>query len=114
MKSEDRQFAETFHPGVFIEDELEARGWSQIDLADVLGRPPRLVSEIISGKRAITPETAIGLSKALGISAQAWMNLETAYRLARTQEKENDVALKAQLYEKFPVREMIRRGWVDA
>jgi HTH-type transcriptional regulator/antitoxin HigA len=114
MQLDNRQFAEAFHPGVFLEEELEERGWSQIDLAEVLGRPPRLISEIISGKRSITPETAIGLSKALGISAQAWMNLEAAYQLAQAEHKESDITLKAKLYEKFPVREMVKRGWVEA
>lgn len=110
----ERQFAETFHPGVFLEDELAELGWSQTDLAEVLGRPPKLVSEIILGKRAITPETAIGLSSALGISAQTWLNLESAYQLSRTQREQVDVELKAKLYAKFPVREMLKRGWIQA
>ena len=55
--------AEVFLPGEFIRDELEARGWTQTDLAEVLGRPFRLVNEILQGKRAITPETARGLGE---------------------------------------------------
>jgi len=110
----ERQFAETFHPGVFLEDELVELGWSQTDLAEVLGRPAKLVSEIILGKRAITPETAIGLSRALGISAQTWLNLESAYQLSKTEQEQSDVELKAKLYAKFPVREMIKRGWIQA
>jgi len=52
--------AEVFAPGEFIREELEVRGWSQNDLAAILGRPPRVVSEVVTGKRAITPETAKG------------------------------------------------------
>jgi HTH-type transcriptional regulator / antitoxin HigA len=106
-----RKPAETFHPGVFLEEELEARGWSQIDLAEILGRPPRLISEIISGKRSISPETALGLADAFGTSAELWMNLETSFQLAQAEQKE-DVPLKAKLYSKFPVREMIKRHWI--
>ena len=73
--------AEVFPPGDFVREELEARGWTQDDLAEILGRPQRLVSEVITGKRAITAETAKGLGEAFGTSAQFWMNLEAAHRL---------------------------------
>ena len=53
--------AQVFPPGDRLKEELDARGWTQADLADILGRPARLVSEIITAKRAITPETAHGL-----------------------------------------------------
>jgi HTH-type transcriptional regulator / antitoxin HigA len=76
--------AEVFPPGEAIKEELEARGRSQVELADIMGRPPRLVSEIISGKRAITPETAKGLGAAFGTGATFWMNLEGGYQLSKT------------------------------
>ena len=65
------------------QEELEARNWSQVDLAEIMGRPQRLISEIIQGKRAITAETAQQLSKALGTSAEFWLNLENMYRLSK-------------------------------
>ena len=73
--------AEVFPPGELLAEELEARGWTQTDLADILGRPHRLVNEIIAGKRRITPETAMGLAAALGTTAALWLNLESAYQL---------------------------------
>ena len=106
--------AESFHPGEFLREEIEARNWSQIELAEILGKSERLVSEIISGKRTITPSTAIGLAAAFGTSAQYWMNLETSYQLSKTSEQDNDVARRANLYEKFPVKTMIKRGWITA
>jgi HTH-type transcriptional regulator/antitoxin HigA len=109
-----RVHAEVFPPGEFLREELEAREWSQQALADILDRPPRLVSELISGKRAITPETARGLSEAFGTSAEYWMNLESQYQLSKVKTANDHVSRKARLYSKFPVREMLRRGWVRA
>jgi HTH-type transcriptional regulator/antitoxin HigA len=106
--------AEVFQPGEFLREELEARDWTQQELADILARPPRLISEIISGKRAITPETATGLSEAFSTSATYWMNLESQYQLSKVKVVNDHVVRKARLYGKFPVREILRRGWVRA
>ncbi|PWF42883.1 HigA family addiction module antitoxin [Massilia glaciei] len=104
--------AEVFPPGDFLREELEAREWSQQELADILDRPPRLISELIAGKRAVTPETARGLGEAFGMSAEYWLNLESQYQLSKVKPSNNSVARKSRLYSKFPVREMLRRGWV--
>ena len=104
--------AETFPPGEFIKDELEARGWSQVERAEILGRPPRLVSELVSGKRSVTPETAKGLAEAFGTSPALWMNLESQWQLSRMEPSDNSVARRSRLYGMFPVKEMIRRGWI--
>lgn len=85
---------EAFAPGEYIAEELEARGWSQLDLAEILGRPPQAVNEIIKGKRAVTPDTARGLASAFGTSPQLWMNLQSAYDLARTQQSDGDVVAR--------------------
>ena len=106
--------AEVFPPGEYLAEELEARGWSQTELAEILGRPPRLVNEIIAGKRAITPETAKGLSAAFGTSPEFWMNLETAYQLSKARIEEREVRERANLYTRFPVKEMLKRGWIEA
>lgn len=100
-------------PGDILKEELAAREWSQQELADILGRPPRLISELIGGKRAITPETAIGLGAAFGSSPEYWMALETSYQLSKLRRSPEDIKRKASLYDKFPVREMVRKGWVD-
>lgn len=106
--------AEVFPPGEFLREELEAREWSQQELADILDRPPRLISELIAGKRAVTPETAKGLAEAFGTSAEYWMNLESQYQLSKIKTENSSIARKAKLYGKFPVREILRRGWVQA
>jgi HTH-type transcriptional regulator/antitoxin HigA len=99
-------------PGHHLKQELEERGWSQVELAEILARPPRLISEILGGKRAITPETAKGLGAALGTSAGMWMKLEADYQLSKTRIETAVVSRRAKLYAKFPVKELLRRGWV--
>src|SRR5271170_7183768 len=106
---EERTPAEVFPPGDVIKEELEERGWSQVELADIMGRPPRVVSEILSSKRAITPETAKGLAAAFGTTAAFWLNLEAIYQLSKTAHDDAGVQKRALLYAKAPVKEMIKR-----
>lgn len=107
-------FAETFPPGEFLRDELEARGWTQTELAEIMGRPVRLINEIIAGKKAITPETAVQLGDSLGTGPELWMNLESQHQLSKVTNQDNQIARRARLYERFPVREMVKRGWIQA
>ena len=67
-------------PGETLKEELEARGLSQKDLALIMGCPEQAISEIINARKQITPETAIELEQALGISAQFWVNLEANHQ----------------------------------
>ena len=106
--------AEVFAPGEFLREELEARNWTQTELAEIMGRPVRLINEIIAGKKAITPETAIQLGESLGTGPEVWMNLESQYQLSRVRPADDLIARKAALYSRFPVREMIKRGWIVA
>ncbi|KAF0844263.1 HTH-type transcriptional regulator/antitoxin HigA [Methylovorus glucosotrophus] len=106
--------AEVFPPGEFLKDELDARGWTQVEFAEIIERDTRIISEIITGKRSITPETAIALGEALGTGPEFWLNLESQYQLSKVRPKENFISRKAKLHDRFPVREMVKRGWVDA
>lgn len=109
-----RRPAEVFPPGDFLREELEERGWSQSDLAEILGRPPAAVNEVIKGRRRITPDTATALAAALGTSPAFWMNLEAAFQLWQVRSKDTgSVTRRAVLYDRAPVREMVRRGWIE-
>lgn len=107
------QYAEIFPPGEFLKDELDARNWTQTEFAEIIGRPLRLVNDIITGKKSITPETAIQLGEGLGTSPELWMNLESQFRLSKVHPIDGSIKRKASLYERFPVREMTKRGWID-
>lgn len=108
----DRVPAEVFSPGEYLKDELDARGWTQLEFAEIIGRSPRLVNEIIAGKRGITPSTAKEIAAALGTTALFWLNLESTYQLRNGEPAPARIAQEARLRERFPVREMIRRGWI--
>ena len=69
------------HPGEALAEEIEARQLTQKRLVELLGRPPQLVNEIVRGKKAITPDTAVGLERVCGISAKTWMNMQVDYEL---------------------------------
>ena len=69
------------HPGELLKDELEARAMKQIELAKELGIAKNVMSEIIGGKRNITPELAVRLEDALGIKAEFWMKYQVAYEI---------------------------------
>ncbi len=101
-------------PGRILKQELEARGWSQKDLAAILGRPEQMVSEIINGSKQITPDTSLELAQALGSSAEFWLNLESNYRLQMAQRKgvDDGIAKRSQLYAALPLRAMARRRWL--
>ena len=104
--------ARLVHPGWIIKRELEERGWTQKDLAEIMGRPESKISSIVRGTKRITPETAIALGEVFGTSAEVW--IESSYRLRQAQRAENEsiVARRSRLYELLPMGEIVRRGWI--
>ena len=101
------------HPGTFIEEELEARGWSQADLAYVLGKDGAQVSKLINGKSHISSEIAVELADAFNVSPEFFMNLQNSYDLHRAKKADPGVKSRAAWVSHFPVREMIKRGWIE-
>lgn len=70
------------HPGeILLEEFLRPFGISQYRLAHDIGVPPRRINEIVHGKRAITADTALRLSRYFGLSERYWLNLQTRYDL---------------------------------
>lgn len=101
------------YPGAFIKLELEARGWSQRDLAFILGQTEQQLNPLLSGKRAITPDMARLLGDAFDTSPQFFLNLQGQYDLQNAKEPDPAVKTRAELQGVFPVRDMIRRGWIQ-
>lgn len=69
-------------PGETLQEMLDERGMSQADLSRLICRPLKTVNEIIKGKCAITPETALQLESVFKVPADFWLTREMNYRLA--------------------------------
>ena len=76
------------HPGeILMEEFLEPLQISQNRLAVAIGVPPRRINEIVHGKRRITADTALRLSRYFGTTDRFWLNLQTRFDLET--EKDN-------------------------
>jgi hypothetical protein len=73
MKHVNSTPARATAPGATIRREIEERGWTQVQFAQILGRPPQHISELLNGKRLLTPETAIQLEAALDVPVRFWL-----------------------------------------
>jgi addiction module HigA family antidote len=79
---------------------MKPLGLTQHRLAKEIGVPPRRVNEIVQGKRAITPETALRLERYLGWPAQVWLNLQSHYDVQRVANDLRSALVKIQPYAK--------------
>lgn len=99
-------------PGKILEKMMKERGWTQVDLAGILDKSQPVISQIITGKRSITPETAHALAQAFGNSAAYWMEIEGRYRVSLVNPKDEAVKSRARLFELAPIKDMEKRGWI--
>lgn len=107
--------ARKFGPGYFIREQMEYRNWTQEDLSEVLGITPKHLNKILQDKQALTIEMAKVLAEVFETSPQYWLNLDANYRLWLETEKSEKVIqaeIKAKIYERMPVRDMINKGWL--
>src|ERR1043166_7449096 len=99
-------------PGEALQAALTERGWTQGELGQIMGRPDRAISELIAGKRPITLDIARELAAVFDTTAEYWLQLETAYQLSSAEPIADRIGRAAQLRRRFPVREMLKRGWI--
>ena len=102
------------HPGAFIVEELEARGWTQVDLAYILGKSASQLSPILKGKIGISSDMAIAFGDAFDVSPEFFANLQKQYDLQNAKRPDPGVRTRAFWLSKFPVREMQDRGWIES
>jgi addiction module HigA family antidote len=77
----------TVHPGRILRRELASRELSANRLALALHVPSGRVTDILNGKRGVTPETALRFARFFGTSAEFWVNLQARYDLAVAEKK---------------------------
>ena len=85
-------FLDPIHPGeILLEEFLNPLGISQYRLAKEISVPPRRINEIVHGKRGISADTALRLSRFFGTSERFWLNLQLRFDLETEKERLQDV-----------------------
>src|SRR5277367_6453560 len=84
------------HPGEILAMEMEARGLSALALSLKLRVPANRISEIVSGRRGITPETALRIGRYLGTGPDLWSRLQADFDLAKA-EREHGKAIRREV-----------------
>lgn len=80
------------HPGEMLREEfLIPMNLTQKELADSIQVPYQRINEIVSGKRGVTPSTALRFAKFFGMSAEFWLNLQIKFDLYFAEQKESPV-----------------------
>ena len=83
------------HPGLGIEDNcLDPLGLSVAEAASILGVSRRTLSRVLSGRAAISAETAIRFEKAGWSNAEFWLRCQTAYDLAQARRREDRIVVE--------------------
>lgn len=77
----------TTHPGeMLIEEFMTPFGLSARELSRELGVPHNRITELVSGRRGMTADTALRLERYFGMEARFWMNLQAAHDLSLARE----------------------------
>lgn len=102
-------------PGQLISDLLDKRGWTKRALAVVLEKDESTINKIVSGKGAVTTETALALEDLFGTPAETFLDLQKKYDLAVARivtKPDLGRATRAAIFGDLPVAAMCKRGWL--
>ena len=100
-------------PGETISEILEGFGWTQVTLAQRMGRTTKFINQLIKGKAPLDENTALRLEKVLGVRASFWLSLENEYQLSVARKKEEEkLAEQEEWASSFPVSAMINLNWI--
>jgi HTH-type transcriptional regulator / antitoxin HigA len=103
------------HPGELLEEQLETLNISAREFSRRCGRSAKLITEIISGKAALEPETALQFERVLNIEANIWLRMEAEYRLSLARiEDVNRLSTDVKWAKSFPLVELQSRGAIEA
>ena len=106
------------HPGMMIKPELDERGISQKQFAEMLGTQPSHLSEVLNGKRTLTTELAMKIESTIGLPAKILLSAQTLYELesansSNAEDKQHEtVAVTIPVRDHGLLQEIVRRfGW---
>src|SRR5689334_1333726 len=100
------------HPGYYLKNLLDERGLLQADLAFIIGANQSAINQVVNQNRPVNAEMSKALGAAFGLPANHFADLQTAYDLAQADEPDPIVRMRADIVQKYPVRDMVRRGWL--
>jgi len=101
-------------PGDTLAETINELGFSQTELAARMGRPHKTINEIVQGKTAILPDTAIQLERVTGVPADFWLEREKNYRLELAEILEAERLIEEKEWLKnFPLKDMISLQWLS-
>ncbi|MDR0484526.1 MAG: helix-turn-helix domain-containing protein, partial [Alphaproteobacteria bacterium] len=95
---------------------LNEKGWSKSTFAEIVNINNSVISKIFSNNRPIDAKLAIIFEKVFDVSAQNFLSIQIKYDLARARGEEivdNKLEKRAYLLGDFPIKEMIKRGWLN-
>lgn len=101
------------HPGCYLAQILAEQEITQAELAFILGQSPNNINAIIQAKRGVSPGMSKMLGEALQVSGDYFANLQTEYDLLLASEPDPTVSLRADMLKTYPIREMIKRQWIE-
>lgn len=108
------EYGTSLHPGVHLKAMIAEREMSQVELAYVLQQAVTGINLIIAQKRGISAEMSKALGAALDCPENYFADLQTAYDIATADPPAPEIATRAEILRQYPVREMIRRGWLSS
>lgn len=114
MVKQKKYFADiAIPPGKTINDLLLANNMTQAELAIRMDMSKKHINQIIKGKTALTPETALKLEKIFEPPASFWLNLENNYQEARARIEYKEEEKEKQIAADIPYYEMVKLGWIE-
>ena len=104
-------FKRAVHPGIILKGELDELGISPTEFSRQIDVPPNRVSQIISGKRSITGDTALRFGHWFGVDPEFWINLQSQFELAMADKVTGEAIRKLPTKENLPpIAEQPGRG----
>lgn len=100
------------HPGIYLKQILADRGWTQIDLTFILGCQPKAVNQIINEKQGVSPAMSKALGQALNLPADYFAEIQKNHDIASASDPNPSVSIRAKMKSNYPIRDMIKRGWI--
>jgi len=101
-------------PGEMLADKLEEMGLDAKELASRTGYTPKTINELLKAKCRVTPEMALNLEIATGISQSIWLNMQMMYDEFLSRKKiEESLKNQAKWPKFFPIAELNPRKWID-